>query len=92
MKGCGEKSIPNNHNPALWLYQLMKLVEDGTVVEGVTEPVFVNLLRSPGIDSQSDGPVPQPYLSCPPAKLALYVYKSGLRACVCTIFSLCAKV
>jgi hypothetical protein len=29
---------------------------------GCTEPVFVNLLRSPGIDSQHGGPVQQPYL------------------------------
>ncbi len=28
-----------------------------------TEPVFVNLLRSPGIHSQPGGPVRQPYLS-----------------------------
>ncbi len=28
-----------------------------------TEPVFVNLLRSPEIDSQPGGPVQQPYLS-----------------------------
>ncbi len=27
-----------------------------------SEPVFVNLLRSPGIDSQPGGPVRQPYL------------------------------
>ncbi len=28
-----------------------------------SEPVFVNLLRSPGIDSPHSGPVQQPYLS-----------------------------
>ena len=35
------------------------------------EPVFVNLLFSPGIDSQpgAGGPVRQPYLSYRPAKL-----------------------
>jgi hypothetical protein len=58
----------------------------------VAEPVFVNLLRSPGIDSQSDGPVRQPCLSCRPAMLhrqvesnprirflvSLNVYKYGL--------------
>jgi hypothetical protein len=30
-------------------------------------PVFVNILRSPGIDSQPGGPVRQPYLSYRPA-------------------------
>jgi hypothetical protein len=33
------------------------------------EPVFVNLLRSPGIDSQPDGSVRQPYLSYRTARL-----------------------
>ncbi len=33
------------------------------------EPVFVNLLRSPGIDSQLVGPERQPYLSYRPARL-----------------------
>ena len=33
------------------------------------EPEFVNLLRSPGIDSQPDGPVRQPYLTYRPARL-----------------------
>ncbi len=56
------------------------------------EPVFVNLCRSPGIDSQPDGPVRQPYLSYRPAMLhrqvesnprtrflvSLNVYKYGL--------------
>ncbi len=32
------------------------------------EPEFVNLLRSPGIDSQCDGPVRQPYLTHRPAR------------------------
>jgi hypothetical protein len=31
--------------------------------------VFVNLLRSPGFDSQPCGPVQQPYLTCRPARL-----------------------
>jgi hypothetical protein len=57
------------------------------------EPVFVNLLWSPWIDSQPDGPVRQPYLSYRPAMLhrqmesnprnrflvSLNVYKYGLR-------------
>ncbi len=29
------------------------------------EPVFVNPLRSPGLDFQDGGPARQPYLSCP---------------------------
>jgi hypothetical protein len=33
------------------------------------EPVFVNLERSPGIDSQPGGPVRQAYLSYRPARL-----------------------
>jgi hypothetical protein len=33
------------------------------------EPVFVNLLRSPVIDSQPGGPVRQPYLTYRPARL-----------------------
>ncbi len=34
-----------------------------------SEPVFVNLLRSPGIDSQPGGPIRQPYLTYQPARL-----------------------
>jgi hypothetical protein len=34
-----------------------------------TEPVFVNLLRRPGIDSQPGGPIRQPYLLYRPAGL-----------------------
>jgi hypothetical protein len=33
------------------------------------EPEFVNLLKSPGIDSQPGGPVRQPYLTYRPARL-----------------------
>ena len=57
-----------------------------------SEPVFVNLLRSPGIHSQPTGPVRQPYLSYRPARLqrlpesiprnrflgSINVYKYGL--------------
>jgi hypothetical protein len=57
------------------------------------EPGFVNLLWSPGIDSQPGGPVHQPYLTDRPARLhklaesiprkqflgSLNVYKFGLR-------------
>ena len=41
----------------------------GGVWERLPEPVFVNLLRGPGIDSQPGGPVRQPYLSYRPARL-----------------------
>ncbi len=34
-----------------------------------TEPEFVNLFRSPGIDFQPGGPVRQPYLTYRPARL-----------------------
>jgi hypothetical protein len=34
-----------------------------------TEPVFVNLIWSPGIDSQPGGPVRQPYFTYRPARL-----------------------
>ena len=58
------------------------------------EPVFVNLLWSPGVDSQPDGTVQQPYLSYRPARLhclvesiprnrflgSINVYKYGLWA------------
>ncbi len=58
----------------------------------ITELVFVNLLRSPGIDSRPGGPVRQPYFSYRSAKLhrlaesnsrnrflvSLNVYKYGL--------------
>ncbi len=59
----------------------------GGVWERLPEPGFVNLLRSPGIDSQPGGPVRQPYLSYRPARLHrlvesllgyLNVYKYGL--------------
>jgi hypothetical protein len=39
------------------------------VVATVSETEFVNLLRGPGIDSQLDGPVRQPYLTYRPARL-----------------------
>ncbi len=48
------------------------------------EPEFVNLLRSPGVDSQFGGPALQPYLTYRPARLAesipglLERYKFGL--------------
>jgi hypothetical protein len=64
------------------------------------EPVFVNLLRSPEIDSQPGGPVRQPYLSYRPAMLhrlaesnprnrflvSLKVYKYGLSWSVDILF------
>ncbi len=64
----------------------------------IAEPVFVNFLKSPGIDSQPVGPVRQPYLTYRPARLhrlaesvpwnrflgSLIVYKFGLS----TVFQL----
>ncbi len=40
-----------------------------SLLNQLPEPVFVNLLRSPGIDSQSSGQVHQPSLSYRPAGL-----------------------
>ncbi len=60
---------------------------------GGTEPLFVFLLRSPGIDFQPGGPLRQPYLSYWPDRLhrlrnrfqgSLNVYKYGL--CVSNVF------
>ncbi len=67
------------------------------------EPVFVGLLRSPGIDSQPGGPKRQNYLSYRPAKLhrlaesiplnrflsSINVYKYGLRSPFQGIDSVC---
>jgi hypothetical protein len=61
-----------------------------------SEPIFVNLLRSPGIDSQPSGPERQPYWTYRPGKLqrlaesipwnrfldSLYVSKYGLSGAV----------
>ena len=41
------------------LYGAVSLLD----IEEVQGPVFVNLLRCPGIDSMRDGPVRQRYLS-----------------------------
>jgi hypothetical protein len=60
--------------------------------EHIPEPVFVNLIKSPEIDSRSGGPVQQPYLTYRPAGLhrlaeslprnrflgSINVYKYGL--------------
>jgi len=46
------------------------------------EPVFVNLLRSPGIDSQPGGPVRQPSLSYRPARLHRLGHR-GVFLCLC---------
>ncbi len=68
--------------PSLFMYSIM----------WYSEPVFVNLLRSSGIDSQRGGPVRPPYLLYRPARLhrlaesnprnwffvSLNVYKYGL--------------
>jgi hypothetical protein len=42
-------------------------------VPSITEPEFVNLLRSPGINSQPGGQVRQPYLTYLPARLHLFL-------------------
>jgi hypothetical protein len=68
------------------------VVKGSPLVLFLSEPVFVNLLRSPGIDSQPGGPVRQPYFSYRPTMLqrqvesnprnrflvSLNVYKYGL--------------
>ncbi len=67
---------------------------DGLLHRQRAEPVFVDLLRRPGIDSQPGGPVRQPYFSYRPARVhrlaksiprnrflgSINVYKYGLRA------------
>jgi hypothetical protein len=45
------------------------MITDGYSSASCTEPVFVDLLRSPGIDSQPGGPVRQPFLSYRSARL-----------------------
>ncbi len=45
------------------------LYETNCIPEQCAEPEFVNLLRSPGIDSQHGGPVGEPYLTSWPARL-----------------------
>ncbi len=61
------KSLSNRENPCSYpLYEACSSFPTAAPVILKTglkaEPVFVNLLRSPGINSQSDGPVQQPYL------------------------------
>ncbi len=69
--------------------QLPKMNRLITMCPSNTKPVFVNFLRSPGIDSQPGVPVRQPYLMYRPARQAesvpwnrflgsLNVYKFGL--------------
>ncbi len=67
-------STPNSHAPPPPLFFCMCLSNKSTwpfplSLTWYTEPVFVNLLRSPWIDSQPGGPVRQPYLSYKPANL-----------------------
>ncbi len=71
-----------------------------------TEPVFVDLLRSPRIDSQPVGPVRQPYLSYRPARLhglaksiprnrflvSINIYKYGLSTVYIYLTELLADV
>jgi hypothetical protein len=73
------------HPPHVWGCHLIRIHN--------TEPLFVNILRSPEIDSQPVGPVRQAYLSDRPARLrglaeaiprnqflgSINVYKYGLR-------------
>ncbi len=60
---AGHTSLPAH--PFWWHSRLY--TDNSTGTHSVPEPVFVNLLRSPGIDSQQGGPVQQPYLSYWPA-------------------------
>ncbi len=76
-------------HPCRCTYNTMGKVKD-------PEPIFVNLLRSPGIDSQADGPVRQHSLTYQPARLhrpaesipwnrflgSLNIYKYGLRCSI----------
>jgi hypothetical protein len=45
------------------------LLQECHAGRGTSEPIFVDLLRSQGIDSQPGGPVRQPYLSYRAARL-----------------------
>ncbi len=56
---CGSKTV----------FQLKNSRATTVTCKRQSEPVFVDLLRSPGIDSQHGGPVRQPYLSYHPARL-----------------------
>ncbi len=51
------------------IMELLGSSETGGPQTTGTEPEFVNLLRSPGIDSQPGGPIRQPYLTYRPAML-----------------------
>ncbi len=54
------------------LHRRVALFFGDAICAGFAEPVFVNLLRSPGspgTDSQPGGPVRKPYLSYRPARL-----------------------
>jgi len=50
-----------------WVRQYIWMeVDSGGEIHGKAEPVFVNLLRSPGIDFQPGGPVRHPCLTYRP--------------------------
>jgi hypothetical protein len=61
-------------------YERAEMMERVGALGTPTEPVFVNLLRSPGIDSQPDGPVRQPDLSYRPATEAGGIESSGVSS------------
>ncbi len=69
---------------AHWLYQLVAECGEGSSTNDSkkSEPVVINLLRGPGIDSQPGRPVRQPYKLYRPAGLhtlgSFNMYKYGL--------------
>jgi hypothetical protein len=65
-RGVGESQFRRGDTYCGTLY---KYVLFAPLYQSKAEPVFVNLLRSPGIDSQPLGSVRQPYLSYRPAWL-----------------------
>ncbi len=80
-------SLDQFSNNSILVYKLHTLLS-----RPEPEPVFVDLLRSPRIDSRPGGPVRQPYLSYRPARLhrlaksiprnrflsSIHIYKYGL--------------
>ncbi len=87
------RDIFSRTNFGLFFYVLLFLWKPAS---DSSEPEFVNFSRSPGIDSQSGGPVRQPYLTYRSTRLhmlaesvpwnrflgSLNVYKYGLRNAV----------
>jgi hypothetical protein len=60
---------PKNHLTLLSLLATHLPRERINICNKDLEPVFVNLLRSLGMNSKPGGPVRQPYLSCRTARL-----------------------